>query len=167
MRGARILRAPGAAVLFVALCGFAEDKAFWQPKGPDPEMDRARNAAHETLPKFWVLVDARPAGFEDPTVKVGYPTRHGGVEFLWIGVDAHKGSTVRGEVLNTPEDVADVHAGQKVSFRISQVVDWGYFRGGVGYGQYTTRVVLKRMPPADRWEQGRHLAPAIVEPGFD
>ena len=54
-----------------------------------------------------------------------------------------------------------------VNPKLTQVVDWGYFKGDVGYGQYTTRVVVKRISPAERPEQSKHLSPTIVEPGFD
>ena len=151
-----------AAVVSLAACS-QPDRAVWLSKD-DRSLDAASTTAKDTLPVFWAKFDARPADVRESLVKVGYPTRHGGIEYLWMDVASHSGSTVQGRLANEPEDVAGVHAGQDVSVETSKIVDWSYRKGGLYYGQFTTRVLLEKADAKTRREQFETLAPTPLEP---
>jgi uncharacterized protein YegJ (DUF2314 family) len=142
------------------------DKAIWGPKN-DPAMEAAMDQAQATLPQFWARVDGHPTELRDPAVKVGYPTAHGGYEFLWVYVEDHQPSEIHGEIANEPEDVPGVHAGQQAAFPARKIVDWTYLKGDVYYGQYTTRVMLQRADAKTRAEEGARLSSAPLETEAD
>ena len=139
------------------------DRAIWMAKN-EPKMLPAIKAATETLPVFWAVVDAQDPAVTERLVKVGYPTRHGGVEYLWMDVAGHNPTRVRGRVANAPEDVSDVHAGDNVSVEISKIADWAYRKNGKYFGQFTTRVMLEQVDAKTRAEESQDLAPTPLEP---
>jgi uncharacterized protein YegJ (DUF2314 family) len=157
-------RALVASVAAVALsaCDKA-DRAIWTDKD-EPHMIAAIQAARAALPIFWAKVDAHEPDVTETLVKVGYPTGHGGIEYLWMDVASHDASNVRGRILNEPEDVAGVHAGQDVALAQSTIGDWAYRKAGKYYGQFTTRVLLETADSATRREQSADLAPTPLEP---
>jgi uncharacterized protein YegJ (DUF2314 family) len=118
--------------------------------------------ARETLPQFWAKVDAPKSGISEAAIKVGFPTQHGGVEFLWLEVERHGSAAVFGRILNEPEDAPSVHAGQEISVPNTRIIDWTYNKGGKYFGQFTTRVLLKTADEATRRQE--NLAPTPVEP---
>lgn len=140
-----------------------EDKAVWLKKD-DHSLDKPTAEAKATLPIFWRHL-AEDKGVENALVKVGFPTRHGGVEYLWVGLTDFTETGVRGIIVNEPEDVANVHNGQSYEVKRSEISDWAYFKGGKPYGQFTTRVLLEHASPQERQEQLETLAPTPLEPG--
>jgi uncharacterized protein YegJ (DUF2314 family) len=144
-------------------CSRDEPPAVWT-EGHDPSMEAAIQAARDSLPRFWARVDGDPA-VETPTVKVGYPTDHGGVEYLWMSVASRSGSTVAGRLANEPEDVRKVHRDQDVVVDMGRVIDWAYFKNGKSYGQFTTRALLKDADEATRKAFGEEsLSATPLEP---
>jgi len=141
----------------------ASDRAVWRDRN-DTSLNPAIAEARKTLPLFWVKVDTRPSGFSEPSIKVGFPTQHGGIEFLWISVERHTAVEAWGEVLNRPEDLPNVHEGQQVRVPNSKITDWSYVKGGKMFGQFTTRV-LNKMDERMRRETSPYLAPTPLEPG--
>lgn len=97
-------------------------------------------------------------------VKVGYPTAHGGMEYLWMEVESHRGDAVTGRIVNAPEDVPEVREGERVVVDVVKVVDWAYFKGKKSFGQFTTRVLLVGADEARQHEFGADLlAPTPIE----
>jgi uncharacterized protein YegJ (DUF2314 family) len=146
-----------------AACSPEDDKAVWFKKH-DPIFDAPTAEARSTLPVFWRHL-AKDRGVEQALVKIGFPTAHGGVEFLWVGLTGFSDTSVRGKIVNEPEDVPNIHAGQPYEADISKITDWAYFKGGRSYGQFTTRVMLKAASPEERKAQLEALAPTPLEPG--
>jgi uncharacterized protein YegJ (DUF2314 family) len=154
----------GLAGLSMAHAAYAaSDRAVWRDRN-DTSLNPAIAEARKTLPRFWVKVDTRPPGFSEPSVKVGFPTQHGGIEFLWISVEGHSAVEAWGQILNQPEDVPSVHEGQEVRVRNSKITDWSYVKGGKIFGQFTTRV-LNKTDERMRRETSPYLAPTALEPG--
>lgn len=159
-----------AVVIALALGSCAEpegqnagtDKAVWLPNH-DPAMDAATAQARASLPTFWAIVSNNPA-IEERSVKVGYPTRHGGIEYLWVDVMDRHGQQISGRILNEPEDVVDVRVGQAVTVQERDVVDWSYRKtGGRYFGQFTTREVLRHTDKATSQEEGARLSRTPLE----
>jgi uncharacterized protein YegJ (DUF2314 family) len=150
------------AAVTLAACS-QPDRAVWTAKD-EPKMLAAMTSAREALPVFWAKVDARDPNISETLVKVGYPTRHDGVEYLWMAVQSHDASVVRGRLLNEPEDVAGVHADDAASVDVSKIADWAYRKDGKYYGQFTTRVMLESVDAKTRQEQSESLAPTPLEP---
>ena len=121
--------------------------------------------ARRTLPQFWAKVDSHPSGFNQPLVKVGFPTQHGGIEFFWMAVEDYSATTVRGILLNDPDDVPSVRAGQEFTLPTIRIVDWSYLRGGKYFGQFTTRILLRTADAKRQREEGGSLSPTPLEPG--
>jgi uncharacterized protein YegJ (DUF2314 family) len=152
------------AVALGALAGCSQDKVIWLDRN-DKSMDPAFAKARETLPLFWSKVDAGDPAITERLVKVGYPTTHGGIEYLWMDVLSHNAIAINGRLVNEPEDVPGVHSGQDVTIEPSKVADWSYSKGGKYFGQFTTRVLLEHSDPKTRREEGDRLAPTPLEPG--
>ena len=139
------------------------DEAVWLKK-TSPEMAEAMKSAQASLPVFWKRIDSGDPDVTSPMVKVGYPTAHGGVEYLWMEVEAHSGDTVTGRIANTPEDVPDVHEGERVVVDLVKIIDWAYFKNEKSFGQFTTRVLLVGADAEKQREFGGDLlAPNPIE----
>jgi uncharacterized protein YegJ (DUF2314 family) len=146
-----------------AACSPDDDRAVWFKKH-DPIFDVATAKAKATLPVFWRHL-AHDRGVEQALVRIGFPTAHGGVEFLWLGLTDFTHTSVRGTIVNEPEDVPNIHAGQPYEADIPKITDWAYFKRGRSYGQFTTRVMLLAASPEVRKAQLEALAPTPLEPG--
>lgn len=120
------------------------DRVIETPFG-DKEMNAAYAKAQDTLPEFLAVVDDPPEGVTDITFK--YPLE--GWEHIWVGNVRRYGNTLHGQLVNVPE-AEGYEIGQRVVVPLGDVSDWGY-RGadGVMRGHFTTRVLLKKVPPAD------------------
>ena len=122
----------------------------------DPEMQAAMAEAVRTLPRF--LVDALgPDGvsLEGIAVKVSLVSDRTvpGMtdEIIWVAPFARLDGGFAGLLANEPQALGGLKAGDRVDFNQSQIVDWS-FAGPDGklYGNFTTRVMLPHLSPADR-----------------
>ena len=141
-----------------------DDKALWFRKG-DRTLYPSIEQARATLPIFWKHLTKDP-GVEHALLKISFPTAHGGVELLWMGLTGWDAKALRGEIVNEPEDVPNIHAGQAYELTDpSAITDWSYIKGGKSYGEFTTRVMLKFADEATRKEQLEALSATPLEPG--
>jgi uncharacterized protein YegJ (DUF2314 family) len=164
LRAALLLAMCGGLSLATPGCSRAEPPVIWTDKH-DGRMNQAIRDAKDSLPQFWARLDAGDPDLEDPMVKVGYPTAHGGTEYLWMDVRSHDDSTVAGKLENEPEDVPGVHAGQDVSVERGRLVDWGYYKRDKSFGQFTTRALIVTADKKTRDAIGAEsLAPTPIEP---
>ncbi|MEN3747151.1 DUF2314 domain-containing protein [Sphingomonas sp. HF-S3] len=113
----------------------------------DPEMARAIARARAELPIFFGHASSPSPGERYFLVKYNINPA-GRAEFIWAEVISHKGDTTLARLINTPR-VAGFAKGQQVTIRSSEVIDWSYLKDGVMQGNYTTRIVLPHMKPAD------------------
>lgn len=139
------------AALPVASAGIAaqsDDFAPMKTAAKDPEMEAARAEAQRTLPEFLKLLANPPAGTSRYVIK--FPL--GGWEHIWVNHLTREGSVLVGELANYPEQDG-YEVGQVVRVPIKDISDWSYRDAkGVAQGHFTTRVLLKRMPPAEARE---------------
>lgn len=112
----------------------------------DAAMAVAIQTARAKLPYFWDAMAAGEPGDGLFTLKVGFATSDGGQEFIWVSDLARNGEAVTGRIANEPVDIPGVRLGQEVTFGEGRIIDWGFSRGGLLIGHYTTRALLTRMP---------------------
>lgn len=155
-----------AAALFTSGCGAKEGPVQWN-EDTDGAMAAAQKQAQQTLPVFWRAYNQRLADEgSDYLVKAPFRTAHGGQEFMWIAVSSHSNDHLRGTLLNQPEDVPALKAGAEVTVPVAELADWSYQKAGRAYGNYTTRVMIKRANAEEAAELRRiDLANDPLEPG--
>ncbi|MFC3069696.1 DUF2314 domain-containing protein [Phenylobacterium soli] len=141
------------------------DADIVQWTGPDDaEMLAAESQAKQTLPVFWRRVKSGDPQIDLALLKIGFPAPREGTEYLWLAVGPDSDADHRGEVLNEPEAAEGVRAGQIVTFDPARIGDWSYRKAGKYYGQYTTRVMIKRTDPQTAREEAADLSPMPLEP---
>jgi uncharacterized protein YegJ (DUF2314 family) len=118
-----------------------------QVRADDAEMEAAKRAGRSSLPKFFAAL-ARPAADERDFALKFDLTPKGTTEFIWAQDISVSRGRIIGRLGNVP--MAKGYAlGSPVVIDPAHVVDWGYFKGGRMQGHFTTRVLLKRMPPKE------------------
>lgn len=109
----------------------------------DPEMNEARAKAQASLGDFLEMLENPPAGAKGFTFK--FPL--GGWEHIWVGEVARDGDYLTGRLINEPMQ-ENWALGEPVRVPLKDVSDWAWTDAdGVTKGQFTTRVLLGRMPP--------------------
>ena len=113
---------------------------------PSAQMADAMREARETLPVFWAWLDAHQDSDEQRACKVGFPTRHKSVEYIWLVDIRRSADIVTGIVSNQPEDVPQLKEGEIVPIDPKTVADWTFRKDGLHYGHFTTRVLARSNP---------------------
>jgi uncharacterized protein YegJ (DUF2314 family) len=134
----------GEVAAQTALEKAARDETFKIPEG-DPEMAAAMRQARASLSEFFALVQSPKPSMKSFSVKVGLPY-DGGREFFWIAPFQRNGDKYVGRLNNTPRSVRNVKAGDTITFREDEIVDWTYTDDGNIKGNFTACVLLKREP---------------------
>lgn len=128
----------------------------------DPEMTRAYERARETFRYFWreLAWESRRIvpGCEIAAVKAAFSDGEDAdpdsedprVEHMWISGIDFDGRVVTGELLNSPNWLKTVRAGDVVRLPLDEIEDWMYAQGGKVYGGHTVNLMRSRMSPAER-----------------
>ena len=151
-----LLLLPGIAVA----TGDAASQARIENFAPDdPEMSAAIATARAGLPGFFQRFHAGEG--ERFSVKLAVPIKGTpDYEHIWMRIATiDDGKMVRGHLTNDPENLPGLRFGSAFSAPLSRISDWSYWKGGMQFGNYTTRVILKRLSPAEAEELGAHLSP--------
>jgi uncharacterized protein YegJ (DUF2314 family) len=117
----------------------------------DPEMAAAIAAARKTLPAFLAAtLDAEGYGPDDGYLKVAFPVQHPEMETenIWVGpFRRFPDGVFVGLLANDPHAMPGLRNGDRVEFDQAMIVDWNLAAGGGKvWGDYTTRVVVGRLP---------------------
>jgi uncharacterized protein YegJ (DUF2314 family) len=119
-------------------------------KAEDAEMNAAKAAARKSLPQFFKAL-AGPARDESGFALKFDLTPKGKAEFIWAEDIKLTNGRITGRLGNQP--IAKGYTlGSPVVIDPKLIVDWGYFKGKRMQGHYTTRVVLKQLPPGEAAE---------------
>jgi uncharacterized protein YegJ (DUF2314 family) len=141
---AALLFAHGQAAAQTTLEKAARDEVFNIPQD-DPDMAAAVRRARASLPGFFKLAASPKPPMKNFQVKVA--VRHStGREFFWIRPFERKGNGFFGQLANTPRVIQHLKAGDTITFRENEIVDWTYFEDGKMRGHYTMCPLLKREP---------------------
>lgn len=113
----------------------------------DGEMNAAKAKGRATLPVFFAHVGAPGPGETGFMIKYDL-IPEAGVEYIWAEVISHKGDVTVARLSNVPGDKR-FKLGQQVTVRDSAIIDWGYYKGRVMQGHFTTQVMLPHLPPQE------------------
>lgn len=136
-------------------------QVFLFDKG-DPEMQRAYELARANFRYFWreIAWERRrivgaldlayvKAPFSDTKQGVS-ASNQSDVELMWIDEIDFDGETVSGVLLNTPNHLTSVRAGDSVQTPLNQIGDWMYAINGAVYGAFTVNLIRSRMSERER-----------------
>lgn len=123
----------------------------------DPAMDAAMRSARATFKYFWreLTWEYRrivPA-LELAVVKAAFGDEGGGpddVEHMWLSEVAFDGDTVSATLLNMPNTVRSVKAGDRIPLAPWQIEDWMYVIAGRVYGGFTVQRMRAGMSAKER-----------------
>lgn len=126
----------------------------------DPEMETAISQARGSIMGFFGIMFgdndvAHPAG----SLKVAFPVEHEAMsrEHIWVSEIERAGCDFTARLANEPVAMDGVTLGSEVSFDSSMISDWGINADGQLLGHYTTRVVISRLPAAQRQQYAAML----------
>ena len=68
------------------------------------------------------------------------------VEYLWLTDVSYSDGKFTGIINEDPQSVRNIKFGQKVTVEETEILDWMYLDDGELVGNFTLRVLLKRMP---------------------
>ncbi|MEO0796404.1 MAG: DUF2314 domain-containing protein [Verrucomicrobiota bacterium] len=122
----------------------------------DSEMFQASLAAQNTFKYYWrelswenrriipaLDLNATKVAFEtDPDEEPSY-------EHMWVNDLSFDGFTLSGTLMNDPNWVSRLSAGDSVSFKLGEISDWMYAIRGRVYGAYTVNLMRSRMSKSD------------------
>jgi uncharacterized protein YegJ (DUF2314 family) len=131
-------------------------------RASDPQMNAATAEARRTLPVFWRRFETM--GPKNFVLKVRFDAAHGGGEAIWVSDIERHGDVLTGAIADDPQDLPDLKMGQRVTFELKAVHDWGYRANGKRYGYYTSRVMLSRMSAKEAAPYWEVFAPTPLEP---
>jgi uncharacterized protein YegJ (DUF2314 family) len=131
----------------------------------DKAMAAAIAEARRTLPVFWRMYDAPPAGTGNYQVNVALPSDGGGLEYIWIEVKGHTPTTVTGRIDNPPDHLHGMAYNQVITVSTETIADWMYVKDDKLWGNFTTRVMLKYSPPEVAEQMNAVLSPTPMDSG--
>src|SRR6266850_156363 len=123
----------------------------------DQEMAAAIAKARESLPKFWGVFEQRKGGESDFALKVKITDKHGTEHFWLTDIERHDGE-IRGTINNDPNTVRSVKLGDRIPIPEADISDWLFKREDKVVGNYTLRVLFKKMPAKEVEQYKRMMA---------
>ena len=140
----------------------ADESPIFFAKDDDPEMQQAYESARATFRYCWREMSWETRrivpGLDLAAVKMPFsdgdaadPDSDGpDVEHMWISEVAFDGELITGVLLNSPQWLKTVSAGDRASVPVAGISDWMYAIRGRVYGAYTVNLLRSRMPANER-----------------
>ena len=128
-------------------------------EGDNPQILQAYETALATFKYFWRELSWERRrivpGLDMAAVKLPFtdgPRRDGNPEFehMWAGDVDFDGLTITARLLNQPNWLTSVQAGQTVQVPVSHLEDWLLASGGRTCGGFTVNAMRAAMSPAER-----------------
>lgn len=127
-----------------------------------PEMISAFNKAQETFKYFWRELSWEyrriiPA-FDLAYVKCAFIQEHSDssdsplVEYMWISQIDFDGTTISGQLMNQPNYIDNVQAGEIIEQPFETIVDWMFLTQDQVYGGFTIQEYRKQLNDSERKE---------------
>ncbi|HMR04604.1 MAG TPA: DUF2314 domain-containing protein [Polyangiaceae bacterium] len=118
----------------------------------DPSMEAASVAARKTFRYFWreLSWEARRIvpGFDLTIAKAAF-AEGDKVEHMWFSEIDFDGERVYGTLLNSPNELRDLHAGDDVAIALGHLEDW-MLAGAAVLGGFTVHAMRSQMSDEDR-----------------
>lgn len=136
----------------------AESSTVTFHKKDDPEMKKAAKQAQKTFKFFWkeVTLDFNrivPA-LSLACIKLPFSddpsNSKSNVEHMWVEQIYFDGEKIHCVLINSPNWLKSVKAGDTVECKIGDIDDWMCVLGGKVYGGYSVQVIRSRMSETDR-----------------
>ncbi|MEZ4372263.1 MAG: DUF2314 domain-containing protein [Polyangiaceae bacterium] len=123
----------------------------------DPAMAQATARAQSSFKYLWreltweyrriipgLELSAVKAAFKDPGTADDY------AEHMWLSEITFDGDTVEATLLNSPNHLQSVEAGERFKLKLQELEDWMYVMGGRLYGGFTIQVLRSQMSAGER-----------------
>lgn len=128
----------------------------------DPEMQKAYKKARANFRFFWrelswerrriipgLDLAAVKAPFCDDRDRMSDSSE---IEHMWFNENDFDGENVSGVLLNSPNNLTSLKAGDEVSVPLEEISDWMYASMGIVYGAYSVNLMRSRMGKQERKE---------------
>lgn len=148
----------------------AESPVFYA-KPDDPEMAKAVAGAVASFKYLWreltweyrrivpaLHLSAVKAAFNDAG---GTPDM---AEHMWLSEIAFDGELISATLMNAPNSLTSIEAGDRIQLRVDQIEDWMYVIDGHVYGGFTIQVLRAGMSPSERSEHDAAWGFDFAEP---
>ncbi len=120
---------------------------------PDADMAAAGEQARASFRYFWreLAWERRRIvpGLALASVKAPFADGEN-VEHMWVGEVDFDGRDIYGELLNAPNQLRNVHQGDRVKLPLAEVGDWMYVLIKEVFGAYTVQLLRSRMSERER-----------------
>lgn len=138
-------------VVLLSGCDRGSDDPVYGVAADDKEMNTAIAEARSTVADFVARLQDPKSTDEGFSVKKMI-TDGDKVEHFWLDDISYSNGYFSGYIGNDPQSVSSIKFGQEVSVAETEITDWMYLDNGKMVGNFTLRVLLKRMPKeeADR-----------------
>lgn len=138
-----------------------ENQKIFFADGESPKMQEAFRKAQETFKYFWRELSWEyrriiPA-LDFACVKVAFSQQFDGeesprVEHMWINDIDFDGETIKGTLINDPNDITNYKNGDRVEISLSEISDWLFSTRGKTYGGFTIHAMRSDMDESERVE---------------
>ncbi|MFZ5469584.1 MAG: DUF2314 domain-containing protein [Myxococcota bacterium] len=143
------------SVTLWTMSGPTTSKVYGAPTG-DPEMGEAMRKARATFKYLWRELTweyrrIAPA-LELAAIKAAFAEEgeSSKVEHMWLNEIEFDGDTIVATLINQPNHLRSVRAGDRLTLTPDRIEDWMYVRSGRVYGGFTIQAMRARMSPAER-----------------
>jgi uncharacterized protein YegJ (DUF2314 family) len=148
MRNLTLALAASAAMLAPAAAqAQVQDRVVNVPTA-DAGMNAAVARGRSTLADFFMHVGSPAPGETGFLIKYDLLPEPNQAEFIWAEVISHTPGVTIAKLANEPRDTR-FKMGQRVTVSDGEIIDWGYYKGGVMQGQFTTRALLSTVSPEE------------------
>lgn len=136
----------------------AEESLVTLHDSDDPDLLKASRGARKSFRYFWKQVSydfyrVVPA-LDVACIKLAFTDDEADpdaqVEHMWVGEIDFDGVSIRGKLLNDPNWLKSVSAGDVVECKVDEIGDWMCVLDGKVYGGYSVQVIRGRMKPSER-----------------
>lgn len=110
-----------------------------------PAMAAAISQAQGSLDTFLATYAKPPKGADMFRLKVKISDENGS-EHMWVMPFKQTKTGFTGNIANEPEIVESVENGEEISFKRSDISDWGYVQNGKQKGSFTVCALFTTMP---------------------
>lgn len=149
-----------AAIAFGAPAFAQKPDRVYLYEEQDAAMSEAVAQARASYAQFLaVFRAARESERDRYMVKIGMPTPMDQPEHIWVDGLHFEGEALVGALANEPAYLPGLHRGARVVVETDAISDWSIMTAQGMFGNFTTRVMLPVLPPAEADHLRRLLTP--------